>query len=202
MRSLLCGALVALSAASTGCGFHLEQLEPKPNVAMPSQPPQFVMELGPGVPDAFEVVSDTSIDGDVQAWHASLQRGFYNAFPNGRNGVARLRLEHTEWSLVPAAVTAGGAVVAVRAQLRFRGRWLLGNGEIPVAGVAESKKTTTSKREIDDLAESSIETMFEHLGYALFQTVASQPPPPPPPPASPPPPPQPAPQPPAEPVGS
>lgn len=177
MRSLLSVLLIVLAGALAGCSFSVTQLAPRPNVALPTQTPKFELDLQPSVEDNFDVPAQNGVmGGSVVGWHASLKKGFENGFPDGAvDATAKLRLESAEFSLVPSTVAANGQVIGARAQLRFRGRWYVGNSEIPVAGVAESKNTTTSPGDVNNLAQSSIETMYEMMADALVKTMATAP---------------------------
>ncbi len=177
MRSIIAAALTCIALATTACSYTVGPLEPKPNVALPTKSPAFELELRPTIKDAYEVKSTGNImGGNVESWRASLKKGFDTGFADGSaaNGTVKLRLEVAEFVFVPAAILANGLPRAVRAQLKFRGRWLVGDHEIPVSGTAEAKLAATTRSDIQASVESAIETMYERFAQALFQTLSKQ----------------------------
>ncbi len=178
MRSVLAACVTCVALLVTGCSFTVGAVEPKPNIALPTKSPVFELEMQPTVKDTYEVPSSGGIQGGtVEAWRSSLEKGFAAGFPSGvaENGTAKLRLELAEFSFVPAAVNSRGGTVGARGQLKFRGRWIIGDKEIPVSGTAESKAAATGWGDIDPSAASAIETMYEGFAQALFETMSKQP---------------------------
>ncbi len=164
--------MIAAALAISGCSYTVGPFEPKPNVALPSKAPAFELELAPTVKDTYEVPGTNGLaPGTVTSWRSSLEKGFAVGFPSGgaANGTAKLRVELAEFSFVPAAVDGAGRTVGARAQVKFRGRWTVGETEIPVSGTAESKSATTAGGDIHGAAASAVETMYESFGQALLK---------------------------------
>ncbi|HSC88523.1 MAG TPA: hypothetical protein VLC09_14675 [Polyangiaceae bacterium] len=163
-------AILALAASLAGCTPKVGVGSPKPNVALSGDKAPAELELDAAVPDAFTTPKTSVTAVEVTGWRTTLTNGFQAAF-GGATSSYKLHIVMAELSFAPAAVSSGGGVHAVRAQVRYKVRIVGSDGaELGVAtGTVEAREANAvaSEEAMTANASQAVEAMYETISAQL-----------------------------------
>jgi hypothetical protein len=181
MRSLAAIGLCILSGCAALQQAQLNavtvhELQPSPNVLVPSRGQAMSLEIAPGVLDAFTAEGDSNLTAvPVDGWHATLQNGFNAGFASSTGAspqiVVRIHRAKLDWIMTAAFARReriSGAAAAV-ARIQFAAEIFRDGVAVQqVTGEVLSTQPWTDAGGSSLTAREAVEKMYEEIAGKLI----------------------------------
>ncbi len=166
-------ALILFTIGIWGCSLTVKEVNPVPNIELPSDELNVKLKLDKSIKDEFIIpAKDGTIQVEVTGWRSSLENGFNNGFAEYQSGSEKgditLKIKKADLRWIAAAVSSDNRARAFRAVIDYKVDMIDTNNEVIKTLIGTATAMEVSTGILEGTVADAVKIMYEDIVVKLF----------------------------------